>query len=83
VETLGGGKHLQYPLAFDLKNKESKGTMQFNNQTLKMSAKNDACKFVPPRNAQDVDSQIFDYYSKNTYLRQVDVDQDPGDQQPQ
>ena len=56
--------------------------MQFNNQTLKMSAKNDACKFVPPRNAQDVDSQIFDYYSKNTYLRQVDVDQDPGDQQP-
>lgn len=31
----------------------------------------------------EVDNHVFDYYSKNTYIRQIDVDEDPRSENPQ
>jgi len=40
--------------------------------------KNQAVYFKGPRSNEEIDSQIFDYYVRNTYVRGVDVDEDPN-----
>lgn len=42
-----------------------------------MNPINDSLHFVEPRDRESIDEHVFDFYSKNTYVRYVDADEDP------
>lgn len=42
-----------------------------------MTSKNEAISFLGLKNRKEIDNQIFEYYAKNTYIRNIDIDEDP------
>lgn len=50
----------------------------------KLLPKNEVIRFATPKNDLEIDHQIFDYYTRNTFIRNIDTDEDPllGPAQP-
>jgi hypothetical protein len=42
-----------------------------------MNPINDSLHFHEPRDRETIDSSIFDFYSKNSFVRYLDGDEDP------
>lgn len=42
-----------------------------------MNPLNDALHFHEPRDRESLDSSIFDFYAKNSFVRYIDGDEDP------
>ena len=38
---------------------------------------NDSLAFHEPRDRESIDTSIFDFYAKNSYVRYIDGDEDP------
>ena len=45
---------------------------------LSMKPKNDAFTFAPPKNDAQLSQRLLTYYATNTYLRDLETSQDPG-----
>jgi hypothetical protein len=39
--------------------------------------KNEVIRFATPKSDLEIDHQIFDYYTRNTFVRNLDTDEDP------
>ena len=42
-----------------------------------MTAKNDSLYFQGLKNRKEIDKYMFNYYLKNSYIRNIDIDEDP------
>ena len=42
-----------------------------------MPPKNEVIRFATPKSEGEIDNHIFDYYTRNTFVRNLDTDEDP------